>query len=88
MRHKYSRPGSTAAHGRAHEPVRLPLSRRTSEAERRLEHSWKQNLRRYAREKNEPSAHATSELSPYLHFGYISSLEVALAVQEHAAGTS
>jgi deoxyribodipyrimidine photolyase len=35
-------------------------------------------VRRYAREKNEPTAHATSELSPYLHFGYISSLEVAL----------
>jgi deoxyribodipyrimidine photo-lyase len=41
-------------------------------------------LRRYAREKNEPSAHATSDLSPYLHYGHISSLEVALAVGEHA----
>ena len=45
----------------------------------------KHRLRRYAREKNEPSAHATSDLSPYLHFGHISSLEVALAVQEYAA---
>ena len=42
-------------------------------------------LRRYARDKNEPSAHATSDLSPYLHYGHISSLEVALAVSEHAA---
>jgi len=41
-------------------------------------------LRLYAGKKNEPSAHATSDLSPYLHFGYISSLEVALAVREHA----
>jgi deoxyribodipyrimidine photo-lyase len=41
-------------------------------------------LRRYAREKNQPSAHATSDLSPYLHYGHISSLEVALAVGEHA----
>jgi deoxyribodipyrimidine photo-lyase len=41
-------------------------------------------LRRYARDKNEPSAHATSDLSPYLHYGHISSLEVALAVREHA----
>jgi len=54
------------------------------EAERRLEHFLAENLRRFARESNEPSAHATSDLSPYLHFGYISSLEVALAVREHA----
>jgi deoxyribodipyrimidine photo-lyase len=44
-------------------------------------------LRRYARERNEPSAHATSELSPYLHFGQISALQVALDArawaQEH-----
>ncbi len=43
------------------------------------------NLRRYARERNEPSAHATSDLSPYLHFGMISSLEVALAAKACAA---
>ena len=41
-------------------------------------------LHRYASEKNEPSAHATSDLSPYLHYGHISSLEVALAVREQA----
>jgi deoxyribodipyrimidine photo-lyase len=41
-------------------------------------------LRRYAKDKNEPSAHATSDLSPYLHYGHISSLEVALAVRDHA----
>ena len=35
-------------------------------------------------ERNEPSAHSTSELSPYLHFGQISSLEVAIAAQEYA----
>lgn len=45
----------------------------------------KDRLHRYAAEKNEPSAHATSELSPYLHFGHVSSLEVALAVREYAA---
>jgi deoxyribodipyrimidine photo-lyase len=39
-----------------------------------------ERLHRYAQLKNEPSAHATSELSPYLHFGHVSSLEVALAV--------
>jgi deoxyribodipyrimidine photo-lyase len=55
------------------------------EAERRLRHFLENNLRRYAKLNREPSAHATSELSPYLHFGHISSLEVALAVQEYAA---
>jgi len=54
------------------------------EARRRLHVFLRDGLRRYARLKNEPSAHATSELSPYLHFGQISSLEVALAVQECA----
>jgi deoxyribodipyrimidine photo-lyase len=39
-----------------------------------------ERLHRYAQLKNEPSAHATSELSPFLHFGHVSSLEVALAV--------
>src|SRR5262249_8970925 len=53
-------------------------------AEQRLQTFLDERLRRYARDKNEPSAHATSDLSPYLHFGHISSLEVALAVQEHA----
>ena len=41
-------------------------------------------LSRYARESNQPSKHATSDLSPYLHFGHISALEVALAVRQHA----
>src|SRR5581483_11565364 len=42
------------------------------------------NLSRYARKRNEPSEHATSHMSPYLHFGHISSLEIALATQEYA----
>src|SRR5262249_55484824 len=55
------------------------------EAEKRLNHFLKHNLRRYARHKNKPSQHATSDLSPYLHFGHISSLEIALAVKTYAA---
>ena len=55
------------------------------EAERRLVRFLDERLRRYAKEKNEPSAHATSELSPYLHFGQIASLEIALRTREHAA---
>ena len=55
-----------------------------SAAEAQLAHFLKQCLSRYAGQRNEPSAHATSGLSPYLHFGQISSLEVALAVRADA----
>ena len=51
---------------------------------KRLDDFLENSLRRYARENREPSAHATSQLSSYLHFGHISSLEIALAVNEHA----
>ncbi len=54
-------------------------------AERTLNHFLDENLRRYARERNSPASHATSDLSPYLHFGQISSLEIALAAKAHAA---
>ncbi len=53
-------------------------------AEARLQHFLEHGLRRYAKERNQPAAHATSRLSPYLHFGMISSLEVALAVRDYA----
>lgn len=55
-----------------------------SQAEKRLEYFLEHNLRRYAKERNEPAAHATSNLSPYLHFGHISALETALCVKRHA----
>jgi len=54
------------------------------EAGRRLELFLEGSLRRYAKESNQPSAHATSNLSSYLHFGHISSLEIALAAQSYA----
>lgn len=53
-------------------------------AEKRLEHFLVENLRRYANGRNEPSARATSGMSSYLHFGQISSLEIALAVKQWA----
>ena len=56
----------------------------SSAANKHLRHFLKHNLRRYATNRNEPSRHATSDLSPYLHFGHISSLAVALAAKEHA----
>jgi len=66
------------------EPSRTVRGGRAA-AEKQLRNFLRHSLRRYAREKNEPSARATSGLSPYLHFGHISSLEVALAVRKHAA---
>ncbi len=54
------------------------------EGMKRLRYFLEHNLARYARENREPSSKATSQLSPYLHFGYLSSLEVALAVREYA----
>jgi deoxyribodipyrimidine photo-lyase len=41
-------------------------------------------LQRYAKERNEPSRHATSHMSPYLHFGQISALQIALQATEYA----
>lgn len=66
-------------------PVSLAFRGGRLEAEERLEVFVRDRLRRYARERNQPSRHATSDLSPYLHFGQISSLEIALRVREHAA---
>jgi deoxyribodipyrimidine photo-lyase len=54
-----------------------------SAARKRLRQFLKQNLHRYANLSNQPSEKATSGLSPYLHFGHISSLEMALAVQAY-----
>lgn len=53
-------------------------------AHQRLRRFLKQSLHRYANSSNQPSENATSGLSPYLHFGHISSLEVALAVKDYA----
>ncbi len=53
-------------------------------ARKRLRQFLKQSLHRYANSSNQPSENATSGLSPYLHFGHISSLEVALTVQNYA----
>jgi deoxyribodipyrimidine photo-lyase len=53
-------------------------------AHQRLRRFLKHGLHRYANSSNQPSENATSGLSPYLHFGHISSLEIALAVQDYA----
>ena len=50
-------------------------------AQERLAHFLKHGLQRYAEESNQPAAHVTSGLSPYVHFGQISSLEIAVAAK-------
>lgn len=51
-------------------------------ARRRLEAFVADGLSRYAEERGRPEARAVSLLSPYLHFGQISPVEIALAVRE------
>ncbi len=53
-------------------------------ADELLENFLKHRLRRYASGRNEPSENATSHMSPYLHFGQISALEIALRVTAYA----
>lgn len=40
-------------------------------------------LIKYDQQRNDPNAEVLSNLSPYLHFGQISSLEIALAVKDY-----
>ena len=50
---------------------------------RRLLYSFiEDKLDRYAEERNDPNRDALSNLSPYLHFGQISPIQIALAVSE------
>jgi deoxyribodipyrimidine photo-lyase len=64
-------------------PVRQ-VQKPANPAHQKLRYFLKHNLHRYANLSNQPSESATSGLSPYLHFGHISSLEVAIAVQDYA----
>ena len=52
----------------------------TAAAGKALESFIRTRLPRYAGERNDPNAGATSGMSPYLHFGQISPLSVALRV--------
>jgi deoxyribodipyrimidine photo-lyase len=54
----------------------------TSEARRRLRTFIRRRLADYDAGRNHPEHDATSQLSPYLHFGQIGPREVALAVRE------
>jgi deoxyribodipyrimidine photo-lyase len=52
------------------------------EGRRRLEEFLNHKLRDYPERRNDPNADGQSNLSPYLHFGQISPLSVALRVRE------
>jgi deoxyribodipyrimidine photo-lyase len=56
-----------------------------SQARRLLDEFVRAKLESYEGSRNEPAAGATSHLSPYLHFGQISPLEIALAAGESDA---
>ncbi|MGE3806756.1 MAG: deoxyribodipyrimidine photo-lyase [Gemmataceae bacterium] len=57
----------------------------TSEARRRLTSFLRGKLARYAERRNEPAGQNVSDLSPYLHFGQIAPLEVALKIKKSKA---
>jgi deoxyribodipyrimidine photo-lyase len=57
----------------------------TTEAKKRLTDFIKNKLDRYADLRNDPCLDATSNMSPYLHFGQISPLYIALKVMESDA---
>ncbi len=54
----------------------------TAEGMRRLREFLRRGLGRFAEERNDPNADAVSGMSPYLHFGQVSPLTIALAVRE------
>jgi deoxyribodipyrimidine photo-lyase len=57
-------------------------------AETRLRDFLARGLRRYGDDRNDPGLGGQSGLSPYLHFGHISPLWIALAVRERGARAS
>jgi deoxyribodipyrimidine photo-lyase len=60
----------------------------TGEARRHLEEFLQAKLDGYADGRSEPAAFQCSLLSPYLHFGQISPVEIALAVRDARQGAN
>ncbi|UCB44127.1 MAG: deoxyribodipyrimidine photo-lyase [Dehalococcoidales bacterium] len=58
----------------------------TSEAKKRLEEFISKKLDRYGDLRNDPNEDGLSNMSPYLHFGQISPLEIALEVIKSGSG--
>jgi len=60
----------------------------TSAARQRLEDFLQNRLQGYENKRNEPAAQHTSRLSPYLHFGQIAPVEVALKISHAKESTT
>ena len=60
----------------------------TTAAQNALTRFLRQDLDGYAKSRNDPSKPQASRLSPYLHFGQISPVEIALKVDRAASGTA
>lgn len=58
------------------------------EARRRLDAFLDKGFAGYGAGRNKPEAGAASHMSPYLHFGHISPVEIALAIRAAADGDS
>jgi deoxyribodipyrimidine photo-lyase len=59
-----------------------------NEAHRRLGIFLRRRLAKYDQARNDPAADGLSDMSPYLHFGQISPLEIALAVSGRGGASS
>jgi deoxyribodipyrimidine photo-lyase len=57
----------------------------SKEATRLLREFVRRRLAHYSRDRNHPELEGTSKLSPYLHFGHISPITVALAIEKAEA---
>jgi len=66
---------------RSVEPVNLFFKGGTREAKKRLKNFLNQSLKHYTDHHNQPQTDDISHMSPYLHFGQISPLYVALQVK-------
>ena len=71
---------------RSVKPVRR-LTGGTTEARRRLDAFLQERFSGYADGRNEPADWQGSFLSPYLHFGHVSPVEVACAARERTSGS-
>jgi deoxyribodipyrimidine photo-lyase len=54
----------------------------TTEAKKRLKHFIENKLDNYIEDKNDPTKQCVSNMSPYLHFGQISPIYIALKILE------
>ena len=65
-------------------PDGIPLLGGSHAARKRLKYFVQHLLSNYEKQRNHPEVDGTSRLSPYLHFGHIGPLEIALAVDAAA----